>query len=75
MKRVSMVSRFRSPCRERSGVLKRAYAALSTGGAADMPLTKTFFSPAFGMLTDRFGICWMVMDMPPCQSLLLLTAR
>jgi PhnB protein len=26
-----------------------------------MPLTKTFFSPAFGMLTDRFGVGWMVM--------------
>jgi len=25
-----------------------------------MPLTKTFWSPCFGMLTDRFGIGWMV---------------
>jgi len=25
-----------------------------------MPLTKTFFSPRFGMLTDRFGVGWMV---------------
>jgi PhnB protein len=25
-----------------------------------MPLTKTFFSPRFGMLTDRFGVMWMV---------------
>jgi PhnB protein len=25
-----------------------------------MPLTKTFFSPAFGMLADRFGVSWMV---------------
>jgi PhnB protein len=40
---------------------KRVYAALSAGGEADMPLTKTFFSPAFGMVTDRFGIGWMVM--------------
>jgi PhnB protein len=39
---------------------KRAYEALSAGGEADMPLTKTFFSPAFGMLKDKFGICWMV---------------
>ncbi len=36
------------------------YAALSAGGKADMPLNKTFFSPAFGMLTDRFGVKWMV---------------
>jgi PhnB protein len=26
-----------------------------------MPLTKTFWSPCFGMLTDRFGLGWMVM--------------
>ncbi len=39
---------------------KRVYKALSAGGEQDMPLTKTFYSPAFGMLTDRFGICWMV---------------
>jgi PhnB protein len=25
-----------------------------------MPLTKTFFSPCFGMLTDRFGVMWMI---------------
>jgi PhnB protein len=39
---------------------RRAYAALSEGGETSMPLTKTFFSPCFGMLTDRFGVCWMV---------------
>ena len=30
------------------------------GGKPMMPLTKTFFSPAFGMLVDRFGVSWMV---------------
>lgn len=40
---------------------QRAYAALAEGGQAFMPLTKTFFSPQFGMLTDRFGLTWMVM--------------
>jgi PhnB protein len=25
-----------------------------------MPLGKTFFSPCFGMVTDRFGVGWMV---------------
>jgi PhnB protein len=39
---------------------ERVFAGLSAGGRADMPLAKTFFSPAFGMLTDRFGIKWMV---------------
>jgi PhnB protein len=26
-----------------------------------MPLTKTFFSPSFGMVADRFGVAWMVL--------------
>lgn len=40
----------------------RAFAALTgEGGRVDMPLTKTFFSPRYGMATDRFGIGWMVM--------------
>jgi PhnB protein len=38
----------------------RAFAALSEGGQVTMPLGKTFWSPKFGMLTDRFGIGWMV---------------
>jgi PhnB protein len=25
-----------------------------------MPLAKTFFSPRFGMVADRFGVTWMV---------------
>lgn len=36
------------------------FAGLSEGGTVQMPLTKTFWSPRFGMLTDRFGIGWMV---------------
>nr|WP_294526125.1 VOC family protein [uncultured Rhodopila sp.] len=40
---------------------QRAFAALAEGGQPFMPLTKTFFSPQFGMLTDRFGLMWMVM--------------
>jgi PhnB protein len=39
---------------------RRAFDALSAGGKVEMPLTKTFWSPCFGMLTDRFGIGWMV---------------
>lgn len=38
----------------------RYFAALSNGGQVQMPLTKTFWSPRFGMLTDRFGIAWMI---------------
>lgn len=36
------------------------FAALAEGGTVQMPLAKTFWSPCFGMLTDRFGVAWMV---------------
>jgi len=38
----------------------RRFAALADGGTVQMPLGKTFWSPRFGMLTDRFGVGWMV---------------
>ena len=38
----------------------RLFSALSNGGQVQMPLAKTFFSPAFGMLADRFGVSWMI---------------
>ncbi len=39
---------------------KRAFAALAEGGSIGMPISKTFWSPCFGMVTDAFGIHWMV---------------
>lgn len=39
---------------------RRIYDALSEGGAAGMPFSETFWSPGFGMLTDKFGIPWMI---------------
>jgi PhnB protein len=39
---------------------RQAFSALSSGGVVTMPLEKTFWSPCFGMLTDRFGIAWMI---------------
>lgn len=42
----------------------RLFHALSVGGQVQMPLTKTFFSPRFGMLTDRFGVGWMIYVAP-----------
>ena len=39
---------------------ERLFAALGDGGQVRMPLTKTFFSPRFGMVADRFGVTWMV---------------
>ena len=38
----------------------RTFKALSDGGSVQMPLGKTFFSPAFGMCADKFGVGWMV---------------
>lgn len=38
----------------------RAFDGLSDGGQVEMPLTRTFWSPCFGMVTDRFGLGWMV---------------
>jgi len=38
----------------------RLFAALADGGQVQMPLTKTFFSPRFGMVADRFGVSWMI---------------
>lgn len=40
---------------------KKMFSALSEGGQVRMPLAKTFFSPSFGMVADRFGVLWMVM--------------
>jgi PhnB protein len=39
---------------------ERMFKALSSGGTVQMPLQKTFWSAAFGVLVDRFGIPWMV---------------
>lgn len=38
----------------------RAFASLAEGGQVRMPLGKTFWSPRFGMVQDRFGMGWMV---------------
>jgi PhnB protein len=42
----------------------RKFAALADGGQVQMPLAKTFWSPRFGMVTDRFGLGWMVSVAP-----------
>jgi PhnB protein len=39
---------------------ERVFNALGDGGEVRMPLGETFFSPAFGMVADRFGVGWMV---------------
>lgn len=39
---------------------RRRFDALSTGGHVSMPLGETFFAKSFGMVTDKFGVGWMV---------------
>ncbi len=39
----------------------RVFDALAEGGRVQVPMGETFFSPAYGMCTDRFGTPWMVM--------------
>ncbi len=40
---------------------EKTFTALADGGQVQMPLGKTFFSPRFGMLADKFGVGWMVL--------------
>jgi PhnB protein len=45
-------------------VAERHFRALSEGGQVQMPLAKTFYASSFGMVTDRFGVMWMVIAGP-----------
>ena len=47
---------------------ERIFKALSEGGNVVMPFQQTFWSPGFGMATDRFGTPWMVNTDGPAQS-------
>lgn len=48
---------------------KRLFNNLSDGGSVTMPLDKTFWAEAFGMLTDKFGINWMInCDTPQTET-------
>ncbi len=39
----------------------KIFAGLADGGQVQMPLGKTFFSPKFGMVADKFGVGWMIL--------------
>lgn len=39
---------------------RRVFDQLAQGGSVQMPIGKTFWAEAFGMLTDRYGTRWMV---------------
>jgi PhnB protein len=38
----------------------RVFGRLAEGGHVGMPLGRTFWSPRFGIVTDRFGVSWMI---------------
>ncbi|MDD4880388.1 MAG: VOC family protein, partial [Gallionellaceae bacterium] len=40
---------------------RRKFDALAAAGQVVMPMGKTFWSPCFGMVQDRFGLGWMIM--------------
>ena len=46
------------------GKVERYFAALADGGKIMAALAKTFFSRRFGMVTDRFGVNWIVYVAP-----------
>ncbi len=46
---------------------RRLFDGLADGGQVQVPLNKTFFSPLFGMVADRFGVAWMVVLEDPNQ--------
>lgn len=55
-----------SPPNEAEG--KKTFNALAEGGHVQMPIAKTFFSPCFGMVVDKFGVLWTIVvpgEMPP----------
>jgi PhnB protein len=41
---------------------ERLFAALGQGGQVQMPMSATFFASRFGMVSDRFGVSWMVLN-------------
>lgn len=47
---------------------ERVFAAFSDGGEVQMPMEETFWAQRFGMVTDRFGVAWMVNCLKPCDD-------
>ena len=48
---------------------ERIFRALAEGGTVSMPFQRTFWSPGFGMVVDRFGTPWMVNSEPQPEDL------
>lgn len=43
---------------------REIYEALAEGGTIDMPLQETFFSPAYGQVTDKYGVPFQINTAP-----------
>ncbi len=41
---------------------EKMFAALGKGGTVTMPMSETFFAHRFGVLSDKFGVKWMVLN-------------
>jgi PhnB protein len=44
---------------------RKLFDALSEGAQVHMPLQQTFFSPAYGQLTDKYGVTWQILTEGP----------
>ena len=49
---------------ENEETVRQTFETLASEGQVVMPLSPSFFTQLFGMVSDKFGVCWMVM-MPP----------
>jgi PhnB protein len=47
---------------------ERVFAQLAEGGSVTLPLQETFWAARFGMVTDKFGIPWMINCGQPGQA-------
>jgi len=41
---------------------ERLFGALGDGGQVQMPMSETFFASKFGIVADKFGASWMVLN-------------
>jgi PhnB protein len=45
-----------------NGEAEKLFNALAQGGKVNMPMSETFFAHRFGMVNDKFGVGWMVLN-------------
>lgn len=45
-----------------NGEAEKLFGALGNGGKVTMPMSETFFAHRFGIVADKFGVSWMVLN-------------